>query len=898
MIIADQAQRLKALNTAESFIVQAPAGSGKTELLIQRYLALLTTVKHPEEIIAITFTKKAASEMHERIIQALAIGHAPEPEKEPAKQRWKLASAALEHDKKLQWNLEQNPKRMRIQTIDAFCSSLVQRMPLQARTSTTLKKTEQADILYQQAVKMLMQTIHEDTEYNAALGRFMLHLDNDSRTIERLLVAMLACRDQWLPFLISHSMSAPAQLKAYLEKNLLAICSHYIKQLEAQFSKVQREELNFLLNFAKEHCDEKTMPCVFRLNQTQENRIFWLAAAELLLTKQDEWRAKVDKRQGFHPTAKEEKQRLIDLITSCQQTLGLFDALIEIRSLPCDVEYPHSQWQLIEDLLVLLPILTGMLKIVFQEQQEIDFIEIAQAAVHALGTVEEPTDLSLALDYRIQHILMDEFQDTSLSQFELLEKLTWNWSPLDRKTLFLVGDPMQSIYRFRQAEVGLFIRAQQFGINAISLNSLSLTVNFRADGTLVDWYNQQFHRIFPRQNDMSKGAICYTQASSFHPVTESAKISWHAYDKNTEDVEAATIVRLIQNAWDNNPQEKIAVLVKAKTHLSHIIRALRKAAIPFHAVDIETLGESPIVQDLFSLTKALLFPYDRLAWFSILRAPWCGFTLKELYTIASYSSQQCLWENLVALYPNHLLVELFHKAFDDLGNLPLHNLVENVWLSLGGLFAYEKQPSDEIALVYFDLLKKHQKTCSLLNLTPLENDLKNLYAKTKAEDTRLQLMTIHKSKGLEFDRVILPQLHALSRGDEDPLLRWQKCMDEEGNAQLLCAPIKAAHEDEDSIYHFLKCLEKNKAEQEVCRLLYVAVTRAKKYLHLFAGVELSNDGTIKPAPKNSLLHKLIPALFEEGTQPEMAAEICEIEQKEEKFLTRLPKNWRGLPLKI
>ena len=110
-------------------------------------------------------------------------------------------------------------------------------------------------------------------------------------------------------------------------------------------------------------------------------------------------------------------------------------------------------------ILELLPLAAAHLKVVFAEHGETDFTEVAQAAVRALGTPEEPTDLLLALDTRIKHILVDEFQDTSYSQFELIERLTSGWQPDDGRTLFLVGDPMQSIYRFREAKVALFLQA-------------------------------------------------------------------------------------------------------------------------------------------------------------------------------------------------------------------------------------------------------------------------------------------------------------------------------------------------------------------------------------------------------------------------------------------------------
>jgi len=121
------------------------------------------------------------------------------------------------------------------------------------------------------------------------------------------------------------------------------------------------------------------------------------------------------------------------------------------------------------------------------ERGEADFTEIAQGAVRALGTAEAPTDLLLSMDASVRHILVDEFQDTSFSQWELLVLLTSGWQPNDGRTLFLVGDPMQSIYRFRDAQVALFLKAQSEGLGSVQLEPLTLTTNFRSHAGLVDW---------------------------------------------------------------------------------------------------------------------------------------------------------------------------------------------------------------------------------------------------------------------------------------------------------------------------------------------------------------------------------------------------------------------------
>ena len=160
-------------------------------------------------------------------------------------------------------------------------------------------------------------------------------------------------------------------------------------------------------------------------------------------------------------------------------------------------------------MLELLPRAAAELMLVFAERGQADFTEIAQGAVRALGEPDAPTDLLLSLDVRIKHILVDEFQDTSISQWELLERLTAGWQRGDGRTVFAVGDPMQSIYRFREAEVGLFLRARHQGLGNVALEALQLTTNFRSQAGIVDWVNATFPRVLPPLEDETLGAVPY-----------------------------------------------------------------------------------------------------------------------------------------------------------------------------------------------------------------------------------------------------------------------------------------------------------------------------------------------------------------------------------------------------
>ena len=140
MLAADEKARDAALDISRSFIVQAPAGSGKTELLIQRYLKLLAAVAAPEEILAITFTRKAAAEMQIRVLRALQAARDGEEVTAPHEQTTaRAAMDALERDRELDWNLLENPKRMRIQTLDSLNASIARTQPLTATGGAAIR---------------------------------------------------------------------------------------------------------------------------------------------------------------------------------------------------------------------------------------------------------------------------------------------------------------------------------------------------------------------------------------------------------------------------------------------------------------------------------------------------------------------------------------------------------------------------------------------------------------------------------------------------------------------------------------------------------------------------------------------------------------------------------------
>ena len=244
-----------------------------------------------------------------------------------------------------------------------------------------------------------------------------------------------------------------------------------------------------------------------------------------------------------------------------------------ISGLPNPV-YEDEAWESLESLMRILLRAAENWKLVMAETGEVDFSEIAHRAIESLGYEGAPSDLALRMDYRIQHLLVDEFQDTSASQIRLLKQLTTGWSDGDGRTLFLVGDPMQSIYRFRKAEVSLFIEAWDGHLfDHILLRPLQLTVNFRSTKPIVDWVNQIFPMVMPSKNDPVMGAVSYSEAATKPAVSERGRVAIQILPERDDEEEARLIVEIIRQS---DADESIAILVRSRSHVSSILAALDK----------------------------------------------------------------------------------------------------------------------------------------------------------------------------------------------------------------------------------------------------------------------------------------------------------------------------------
>jgi ATP-dependent helicase/nuclease subunit A len=943
---SDWKQRDKALDLQNSYIVQAPAGSGKTELLTQRMLGLLTRVENPEEVVAITFTRKAAAEMSHRLVSRLqaAARQQAGPIKDENLQAHEqisrdLALAVLRHDASLGWNLLEQPSRLRIRTIDSLCSELARQLPVLSGLGGGHQIAIDANALYRKAAIRTMAVIEENNDpLQADVIRVLDRYDNQYDRLVSLLTSMLSNREQWITHLLEtrrgdHFDREGMQLALqYLVENQLDIArdrtpEHLLRELPRFFnfalsqSPVDEPELNDMMAISGGLEDG-----FLDLPVTADALVHWQVMIKRLLTANgDKWRSLPDAKAGFPPPskAKGEEAALFKSMKSGFKALldeyrdddTLRDIYNTVSSLP-NPYYEDEAWESLESLMRILLRAAENWILVMAETGEVDFAEIANRAIESLGHEGAPSDLALRMDYRIQHLLVDEFQDTSASQVRLLDQLTTGWSEGDGRTLFLVGDPMQSIYRFRKAEVSLFIKAWGGGLfDHIHLQPLGLSVNFRSTSPLVDWVNQVFPIVMPSRNDPVMGAVRYSTASTKPDVSSSGQVALHVFPERDDEAEAKRVIEVIGRS---DPDETTAILVRSRSHASTILAELDKLKIDqpryrYQSIKLTPLADTSLIQDLVSMTLALVQPADRLAWLAALRTPFVGLNLSDMDALVAGESGNIILDAINDSLDRNNLIKLSAEGqhrLDRIAPLLLHavkqrgrqsvrSLIESTWIALGGPACVENASELDDASTYFNLLDSLEDENLPIDRDTLDLRLEDLYAEPDASaNDHLQILTIHAAKGLQFDTVILPGLNRAPGGGDGKLLHWFELVDEE---QIVMSPMRNNAEKEQQgkvgdLINFISGIEKQRQRLEDGRLLYVAATRAIHSLYLFGAIKPNNKAEIN-ANGRSLLGSLWPAVESEQTPLISDAandQLIEEDTQAQTATSKLPQEYRRL----
>jgi ATP-dependent helicase/nuclease subunit A len=447
-------------------------------------------------------------------------------------------------------------------------------------------------------------------------------------------------------------------------------------------------------------------------------------------------------------------------------------------------------------------------------------------------------------------------------------------------------------------------------------------VNFRSNSSVVRWVNTVFSQAFPQRDDLPRGGVRYShsEARSADALTTGVHCCLWQQDADADcpaatrrEFEALQIARLCRQLHDADPQHSIAVLVRSRSHLRELVPALRALDLRWNASKIDRLLSYPDIGDLFTLLRALVSLADSTAWLALLRTPFIGLTLPDIQQLASHTRQhqQSLWstlrqyQELPALSADAGLrlqrcVPLLQEARARRQRLPLRQVLEALWIALGGPACLPSSALLPNVATFFALVEQHAPHDEILDIHALEKALAKTYGSAVDPEVRLQLMTIHNAKGLEFDHVLLPCLERMPRANSKQLMLWHEHLDSNNRSRPLLGLLPEKGQPDDPLYDYLRFEQEQRNALEATRLLYIAVTRAIRSAWLFGAVTSGKDG-LKTA-SSSLLYPILPALQAEPALLQVEIEIPELSapaqaevlpgRLESQLLRRLPASWQ------
>jgi len=807
--IDDEKVRVEVINDPSSFILSAPAGSGKTTVLAKRIVKRLLEVNDPNEIIALTFTKKAANEMRDKVQEVLKL-------KEKTFDGPSIQKELNKHSKKNNWD-NNYIGNLKIMTLDSLAFQILLKEPLLSEHPKVEGLSEHLDDLYEIAIN---EVIKEPQNYQD-VEKVLLYLNENHQTIVNEFVEMIKKRDQWLPHLIDLSEFNDSKIEEFYISSYHKEMGQRIDEINELFTALEIEELGEIYIELK----SKKNP---ELQQQfdPKNAESWKDLLSLIYTKEHTIRAK------FKDEMLEKISKIFNKNINKISILNDFSDVLNEDNI-------KDIFPIIPSLFRLLTLMYAELKIALKGKNQIDFTEVQLTAIDVLK--ERPIEVVLGHD--VSHMLVDEFQDTNDSQLKFLELLINNFPNDPNKSMLVVGDSMQSIYRFRKAEVKHFINAKRDGIGGLKLENRELKRNFRSCKNIIDWCNANMPIIFPQENS-DKSAAPYLPFTCGKGDLKGTGVSIHHLQTNAFTksslfrAEAKFVVEKIDALRKKTPSLKIAVLTRTRLTIKEILREMQRKEIPFEAIGIDQVKDQQIYQDIMSLTKALYNLDDKTYWIAILRAPWCGLDLKSLSILFEYNHDKDAWD--VINDPNitnkldennkkrlYFLRDVIARTIGYRGRVSHRFFIESVWRMLMGDKCLKDNDDLEHIDTFLDLIDECSNSLSI-NFNKLDKITDDIHITNNPNDINpVIISTIHAAKGLEYQCVILPNLNRRVKPDEKPLILL------DGDNLI---SIKNNNEKIENLFDYNWKKERVRIKNEQIRLLYVAITRAQKECHIIFSI--------------------------------------------------------------
>lgn len=817
-----------AINTIKSNVsLLAGAGSGKTYVLMKRFVQILRSdlSVNPTNIVAITFTRKAADEIKGRVRQAVS----------------ECVEQAQNDLERLRWQEHlQKVESAPISTIHSLCSRILRDNPVETQLDpefTILEDFEAQDFFKE----TLQQYLRKNIKENAALRRLV-----QTYGVNSFVNQVTALGDK-LSELVREDNLAEPYLKAKEE----------LPALQQKLFAAVREVIE-----AREALGVKTKG---RQTLTEAAGVLDEMQKQLLAPEPD--CSLLDASGVVKVSGKALAAELTNLKNLRQE---LNHVILNAKG--CD---------LVQDWLAVLQEFYACLSARKQENNVLFNDDLDLLAIEHLQKNEA---LRQKYQERYKYIMVDEFQDTNERQRQLIYLLCGN--KLDNtNNLFIVGDVKQSIYRFRHADVSVFNRVKE-DIAQNAGKNLGMKTNFRSTQSIVESCNTAFCQLM----DLPKEEICLEHHEGANTGGAKVCLLQVPYKSKDDDLgakedkwqkEAEAIAAYLQQELPKvepqlKPGASKAILLRAMTHCEILRQTLQGYGINCVVVKGKGFYEQQEVLDILNLLAALHNRYASLELAGALRSNYFGLddaTLTQLFW--QTENDKPLWDVLQAVGSGELQLNLqpeqqalAMQAAERLRSLrqaaalmALPELFAQLWDELKPEFVLSQQENGPSKLANVKKLRRlAQQYCQTKQASLAEwlQNVKDLRASSSKEpaatvqaDDALQIMTIHNSKGLEFDLVILPQLDKSVKGDTASI---KYLPGKEGEQGLLGikVPDKEMQLQNSGVYEQAKTRDSELEEEESRRLLYVAMTRAQKQLLMVGTVaeeKLPEAGIGLPAAK-------------------------------------------------
>lgn len=865
-----------AINTIKSNVsLLAGAGSGKTYVLMKRFVQILRAdlSVNPTNIVAITFTRKAADEIKGRVRQAVS----------------ECVEQAQNDLERLRWQEHlQKVESAPISTIHSLCSRILRDNPVETQLDpefTILEDFEAQDFFKE----TLQQYLRKNIKENAALRRLV-----QTYGVNSFVNQVTALGDK-LSELVREDNLAEPYLKAKEE----------LPALQQKLFAAVREVIE-----AREALGAKTKG---RQTLTEAAGLLDEMQKQLLAPEPD---CSLLEASGVVKVSGKALAAELTNLKNLRQELN--NVLLNAKG--CD---------LVQDWLAVLQEFYACLSARKQENNVLFNDDLDLLAIEHLQKNEA---LRQKYQERYKYIMVDEFQDTNERQRQLIYLLCGN--KLDNtNNLFIVGDVKQSIYRFRHADVSVFNRVKE-DIAQNAGKNLGMKTNFRSTQSIVESCNTAFCQLM----DLPKEEICLEHHEGANTGGAKVCLLQVPYKSKDDDLgakedkwqkEAEAIAAYLQQELPKvepqlRPGASKAILLRAMTHCEILRQTLQGYGINCVVVKGKGFYEQQEVLDILNLLAALHNRYASLELAGVLRSNYFGFddaTLTQLFW--QTDNDKPLWDVLQAVGSGELQLNLqpeqqalamhaaerLHSLRQAAALMALPELFAQLWDELKPEFVLSQQENGPSKLANVKKLRRlAQQYCQTKQASLAEwlQNVKDLRASSSKEpaatvqaDDALQIMTIHNSKGLEFDLVILPQLDKSVKGDTASI---KYLPGKEGEQGLLGikVPDKEMQLQNSGVYEQAKARDSELEEAESRRLLYVAMTRAQKQLlmvgtvaeeklpeaviglpaakgwwqQLQAVYEVDWDKQESSCPWVRLLcaAALSPAVAQQGEQPQLALE--------------------------